>query len=177
MSVEPEPDIFAFAGFSLDRRQRLLFGPDGKAVPLSARAFDTLLYLVERPNQLIDKQMLIKAVWPNVIVEENNLSQCISVVRRALGETPDEHRFVVTVPGRGFRFVSPVSRGEAISRGGIEYRRPPAAFGSHVSSEKGSYHDFYHVTFESRNASDNSRYLRFMQVSGIILRCKPLPTV
>ena len=115
MSLEPQAGLFEFAGFSLDPRQRLLFAPDGKAVPLSARAFDTLLYLVEHPNQLIDKQVLIKAIWPNVIVEENNLSQCISIVRRALGETPDEHRFVVTIPGRGFRFVSPVSRSGAIA--------------------------------------------------------------
>ena len=79
-------------------------------MPLSARAFDTLLYLVERPNQLIDKQMLMKAVWPNAIVEENNLNQNISILRRALGETPGEHRFVVTVPARGLRFVPPVTR-------------------------------------------------------------------
>lgn len=110
MSAASSPEVFAFSGFSLDTRQRLLFGPDGRAVPLSGRAFDTLLYLVEHPNQLIDKQALMKAVWPNVIVEENNLNQNISIVRRALGETAGEHRFVVTIPGRGFRFVPTVSR-------------------------------------------------------------------
>jgi TolB-like protein/DNA-binding winged helix-turn-helix (wHTH) protein len=110
MSDPSALQVFAFAGFSLDTRQRLLFGPDGRAVPLSARAFDTLLYLVEHPNQLVDKQALMKAVWPNQVVEENNLNQNISIVRRALGETPGEHRFVVTIPGRGFRFVPPVLR-------------------------------------------------------------------
>jgi TolB-like protein/DNA-binding winged helix-turn-helix (wHTH) protein/tetratricopeptide (TPR) repeat protein len=109
-------EVFAFSGFSLDARQRVLFGPDGQPVPLSARAFDTLLFLTEHPNQLIDKQTLMKAVWPNVIVEENNLNQNISLVRRALGETPGEHRFVVTVPGRGFRFVSPVTRLDSVPR-------------------------------------------------------------
>jgi TolB-like protein/DNA-binding winged helix-turn-helix (wHTH) protein len=102
--------VLAFAGFSLDARRRVLSGPDGRPVPLSGRAFDTLLFLAEHPNELIDKRTLLKAVWPNVIVEENNLNQNISLVRRALGDTPDEHRFVVTVPGRGFRFVPPVTR-------------------------------------------------------------------
>jgi TolB-like protein/DNA-binding winged helix-turn-helix (wHTH) protein len=109
VSAVTNTEVFAFAGFSLDPRQRLLFGPDGTTVPLTARAFDTLLFLVEHPNQLIEKQTLMKALWPNVIVEENNLNQNISAVRKALGETPGEHRFVVTVPGRGFRFVPSVS--------------------------------------------------------------------
>src|SRR5262245_29558197 len=110
MSAPEATEVFTFSGFSLDPRKRLLFGPDGRALPLSGRAFDTLLYLVEHPNQLIDKQALMKAVWPNVVVEENNLNQNISIVRRALGETAGEHRFVVTVPGRGFRFVPAVER-------------------------------------------------------------------
>ena len=110
MSAVPGAEVFAFEGFSLDSRQRRLSGPDGRSLPLSGRAFDTLLYLVEHPNQLIDKQALMKAVWPNVVVEENNLNQNILIVRRALGETPGENRFIVTVPGRGFRFVASVRR-------------------------------------------------------------------
>lgn len=114
MSATAGKEIFVFAGFSLDPRQRLLFGFEGEPIPLTARAFDTLLYLVEHPNQLIEKQTLMKAVWPSAIVEENNLNQSISIVRRALGEIPGEHRFVVTVPGRGFRFVPAVERLDAL---------------------------------------------------------------
>lgn len=88
MSAVPGAEVFAFEGFSLDSRQRRLSGPDGRSLPLSGRAFDTLLYLVEHPNQLIDKQALMKAVWPNVVVEENNLNQNILIVRRALGKPP-----------------------------------------------------------------------------------------
>jgi DNA-binding winged helix-turn-helix (wHTH) protein len=110
MSTAEGREVFAFAGFSLDPRQRLLYGADGEPVPLNARAIDTLLYLVEHPDELIDKQTLLKAVWPNVIVEENNLKQNIAAIRRALRETPGEHRFIVTVPGRGFRFVPNVRR-------------------------------------------------------------------
>ena len=110
MSGAGDGQVFAFAGFILDPRQRLLFGSDGHPVTLSARAFDTLLFLVEHPNQLIDKNALMKAVWPNAVVEDNNLNQNISTVRRALGETAGEHRFIVTVPGRGFRFVPVVTQ-------------------------------------------------------------------
>ncbi len=115
VSSASEAEAFAFAGFSLDPRQRLLFGPDGHPVPLTPRAFDTLLYLVEHPNELIDRQTLMKAVWPNVIVEDNNLDKQITLLRKALGESPGDHRFVVTIPGRGFRFVPAVQREQSAS--------------------------------------------------------------
>jgi TolB-like protein/DNA-binding winged helix-turn-helix (wHTH) protein len=110
MSAPADIEVFAFAGFSLDARQRLLFAPDGSPVPLVGRAFDTLLFLVEHRDQLIDKKTLMSAIWPDVVVEENNLNQNISIVRKALGEIPGENRFIVTVPGRGFRFVPKVER-------------------------------------------------------------------
>jgi TolB-like protein/DNA-binding winged helix-turn-helix (wHTH) protein len=116
VSAATPGEVFAFAGFSLDARQRLLFGANGEPIPVTARAFDTLLYLVEHPDELIDKRTLMKAVWPSQIVEENNLNQTISIVRRALGETPGEHRFIVTVPGRGFRFVAAVGREERVGQ-------------------------------------------------------------
>lgn len=114
MSLPSGMQVFVFNGFSLDQRQRLLFGPDGRPVPLTGRAFDTLQYFLEHPNVLIEKAALMKAVWPNVIVEDNNLNQSVSLVRRALGETPGQHRFIVTVPGRGFRFVPTVTRTDAV---------------------------------------------------------------
>lgn len=110
MSATSSIEVFEFSGYCLDPRRRLLFGPDARPVPLSARAFDTLLYLVAHPNQLIDRQTLMAAVWPGLIVEDNNLNQSIAAVRRALEESAGEHRFVITVPGRGFQFVPPVTR-------------------------------------------------------------------
>ena len=68
-----------------------------------------MLYFVERPGQLLDKHTLIAALWSNVVVEESNLTQTIHTLRRLLGERPDEHRFIVTVPGRGYRFVADVT--------------------------------------------------------------------
>jgi DNA-binding winged helix-turn-helix (wHTH) protein len=101
---------FNFEKFSLSPRERRLYASDGRLIPLSARAFDTLLLLVQRTNELIDRQTFMRTLWPDLTVEPNNLDQNISIVRRALGEKPGEHRFIVTVPGRGFRFVPMVTR-------------------------------------------------------------------
>jgi len=103
-------ECFEFEGFSLSTRQRRLYDPHGRIVPLASRAFDTLLLLVQLPNQLIDRRTFMRTVWPGMIVEPNNLDQNISAVRRALGESAGEHRFIVTIPGRGFRFVPNVRR-------------------------------------------------------------------
>ena len=99
---------YRFSGFSADPVRRLLFGPDGEPIALKPRVFDTLLYLIEHRGELLQKQALLDAIWPHVVVEENNLNQAISTLRRVLGETRDEHRFIVTEPGRGYRFVAPV---------------------------------------------------------------------
>ena len=101
--------VYEFNEFRLDLQQRLLLsGADGRPIPLSPKIFDTLLYFVERRGELLDKATLMKAIWPNIVVEENNLNQNISALRRALGESPGEHRFIVTEPGRGYRFVAEV---------------------------------------------------------------------
>ena len=101
--------VYEFGDFHLDATQRLLLSrADGRAVAPDLKAFETLLYLVEHSGELLDKATLMKAIWPNTVVEENNLNQNITVLRRVLGESPDEHRFIVTVPGRGFRFVAGV---------------------------------------------------------------------
>jgi len=100
--------VFEFGGFHLDSTRRLLFGADGESIPLNSRAFDTLLFLIEHRGELLDKSTLMRAIWPNAVVEDNNLNQSIFALRRVLGEAPGDHRFIVTVPGRGYRFVAPV---------------------------------------------------------------------
>ena len=94
----------------MDVAQRLLLLKAGsRALPLSSRAFDTLVFFLEHPGKLLDKSTLMAAIWPKLVVEENNLNQQISALRRVLGERPEEHRFIVTVPGRGYRFIAAVS--------------------------------------------------------------------
>jgi eukaryotic-like serine/threonine-protein kinase len=99
---------YRFDEFHVDPTRRLLFGQDGQPIPLKPRVFDTLLYLIEHRGELLEKHVLLDAIWPHVVVEENNLNQAISTLRRVFGETRSEHRFIVTEPGRGYRFVARV---------------------------------------------------------------------
>lgn len=109
MSSHEGRSVYEFGDFRLDAGQRqLLLKANGQVLPLVSRAFDTLLYLVEHPGELVSKTALMQAVWPTTVVEENNLSQSIAAIRRTLGERPGEHKYIVTIPGRGFRFVAPV---------------------------------------------------------------------
>ena len=101
--------VYEFGDFRLDTAKRLLRRLDGTAVPLTPRVYETLLYMVEHHGTVLDKERLMEAVWPDSIVEENNLSQNISTLRRIFGETPGSHNYIVTVPGRGYRFVADVS--------------------------------------------------------------------
>ncbi len=121
--------VYRFNGFRLDPVRRLLFRANGEPIPLKPKVFDTLLYLVERPGVLVDKQALLGAVWPHVVVEENNLNKAISTLRHVFGETRDEHRFIVTEPGRGYRFVAHVEAvpaESAISMSGVPVSRTEA---------------------------------------------------
>jgi DNA-binding winged helix-turn-helix (wHTH) protein/TolB-like protein/Tfp pilus assembly protein PilF len=100
--------MYEFNGYRLDAMRRQLFAPSGSAVQLMPKAMETLLYLIEHAGQTVDKEALFSAVWPDTVVEENNLTQNISALRKAFGEKAGEHRFIVTIPGRGYRFVAPV---------------------------------------------------------------------
>jgi len=100
--------LYEFGDFRLNTAKRLLQRLDGTTVPLTPRVFETLLYMVEHHDTVLDKERLMEAVWPDSIVEENNLSQNISTLRRIFGETPGSHSYIVTVPGRGYRFVAEV---------------------------------------------------------------------
>jgi DNA-binding winged helix-turn-helix (wHTH) protein/tetratricopeptide (TPR) repeat protein len=95
--------LYEFAGRRVDVARRELTRA-GKAVPMFPRCFDALLLLIERRGELLEKDFLLEALWPNVIVDENSLAKVISEVRRALGEGPKDQGCIVTVPRRGYRF-------------------------------------------------------------------------
>jgi DNA-binding winged helix-turn-helix (wHTH) protein/TolB-like protein/Tfp pilus assembly protein PilF len=107
---EPRSDVYQFGDFHLDAARRILSGRDGAPIPLTPKVFDTLQYLVEHHGAVLDKDELMRAIWPQTVVEENNLNQSISVLRRVLGEKRGEHRYIATVPGRGYSFVADVRR-------------------------------------------------------------------
>jgi DNA-binding winged helix-turn-helix (wHTH) protein len=100
--------FYEFGDFRLDAGKRLVRRRNGAPVPLAPKVFETLLYLVQHGGAVLDKDRLMEAVWPDSVVEENNLNQNISALRRALGEGPGSHRYIVTVPGYGYRFVAEV---------------------------------------------------------------------
>ncbi|MBI4468269.1 MAG: tetratricopeptide repeat protein [Acidobacteria bacterium] len=80
----------------------------GEPIPLMSKVFDTLQVLVENSGRVMEKDELLQALWPDTIVEEHNLTQNVSALRKALGETPNEGRYIVTIPGRGYRFIAGV---------------------------------------------------------------------
>jgi pimeloyl-ACP methyl ester carboxylesterase/DNA-binding winged helix-turn-helix (wHTH) protein len=99
--------VYEFGNFRLEVRERRLLR-DGHPIPLPTKVFETLRVLLERPGRLLTKDELMQRIWPDTVVEENNLNHNISVLRRALGEQPGGQRFIETVPRVGYRFVGDV---------------------------------------------------------------------
>ncbi len=108
--------VFGFGSFRLDVAERLLVGADGP-IQLSPKVFDTLLMLVSSAGRVLSKEKMLAEIWDDSFVEENNLAQNISQLRRVLGESSDL-KFIETVPKFGYRFVAPVT--EEPSSSGIE---------------------------------------------------------
>jgi Tol biopolymer transport system component/DNA-binding winged helix-turn-helix (wHTH) protein len=94
-----------FGPFRLELARRLLFRQD-QVVPLTPKVLHTLLVLVENSGRVVSKDELMKAVWPDTFVEEGNLTQNISTLRKVLGENPGDHIYIETVPKQGYRFIS-----------------------------------------------------------------------
>jgi TolB-like protein/DNA-binding winged helix-turn-helix (wHTH) protein/Tfp pilus assembly protein PilF len=122
---EPQPHVLYEVGdFRLDAGRRLLFAK-GSSDPLALtpKALEAIIYFVEHRGELLEKDRLMAELWPGLVVEENSLTQVISVLRRVLGETRGENRYLMTVQGRGYRFVADVVRlpDEATAN-----RKPPA---------------------------------------------------
>ncbi|MGH8174407.1 MAG: winged helix-turn-helix domain-containing protein [Rhodanobacteraceae bacterium] len=102
------PRHYAFGEYRADALTRQLLQADGTPIALTPKVFDTLLYLLQHAGSVVTKEQLLAAVWPGRIVEENNLNQTISALRRVLGANAGDHRYIVTEPGRGYRFVADV---------------------------------------------------------------------
>ena len=99
--------IFKFGEFQIDALARTLRREEA-IVTLNRRAFDVLLYLVQNPGKIVSRDELLKNVWSDTFVDENSLAQSISALRRALEEKPGDNNYIVTLPGRGYQFVSQV---------------------------------------------------------------------
>ena len=106
--ADQEPkQLYEFGPFRVDPQKELLLRGD-ETVPLTPKTFQILLVLVRRGKEVVTKDDLMKQVWPDTFVEEANLSRNIFLLRKALGESPQDHQYIVTVPGRGYRFAESV---------------------------------------------------------------------
>jgi DNA-binding winged helix-turn-helix (wHTH) protein/tetratricopeptide (TPR) repeat protein len=106
MSTEPKV-LYEFGPFRVDPEKQLLLRED-LPVAISPKVFETLLILIRHSREVVCKEDLMKALWPDAFVEEANLSQNIFMLRKALGDTPEDRRYIVTLPGRGYRFAEQV---------------------------------------------------------------------
>ena len=106
MSEQSRPS-YEFGPFSVDAGKRLLLR-NGEPVPLAPKVLETLLALIENRERIVTKDELLTYVWGDTSVEEGGLTRNVSILRKALGEKPDDHQYIVTVPARGYRFVAEV---------------------------------------------------------------------
>ncbi len=97
--------VYRFSDFTVDPMHRQLFDAEGKVISLTPKTFDLLLVLVESGGRIVTKDELMSTVWQDTFVEEANLAQTISMLRKALGDGRNENRFIITVPRHGYRFV------------------------------------------------------------------------
>lgn len=125
--------FYQFGSFRLDVTQRLLFrGQD--PVPLPPKVLDTLLALAQNRGQIVGKDELMRMVWPDTFVEENNLNQNISVLRKVLGEGQDGRKYIETVPRRGYRFVAPVRESQDDSSAPLHEQPAETTFPGHAGT-------------------------------------------
>src|SRR5204862_3193507 len=104
--------LYRFGQFALDARKRTVSRADSP-VSLTPKAFDVLLFLVQNPNRLVTKEELLQAVWGDTFVEEGNLTQYISHLRKALGDNSEDTRLIVTIARKGYQFTADVTVAEA----------------------------------------------------------------
>lgn len=144
--------VYAFGTFRLNPAERLLI-QGGRPISLTPKAIDTLVVLVERHGHLVTKNDLFQAVWPDTFVEENNLAQHISALRRALGEGPDGP-FIETVPKRGYRFVGSVT---------AERLDPPEPMAGSAERAESRIHD------QEPEVTTTSSWGRWAAVAAIVI--------
>jgi len=113
MNTDPKV-VYEFGPFRMDPDKQVLLR-DGQLIAVTPKGFETLLVLVRRGREVVSKEELLKEIWPDSFVEEANLSQHIFKLRKALGDTLEGERYIVTLPGRGYRFAVPV---RTITEGG-----------------------------------------------------------
>src|SRR5215471_20694832 len=113
MAPDSDKSVFEFDEFRIDMRKRQLTRA-GEVVPLYSKAFDLLVALIQNGGRDLTKEELFERVWPGQILEDANLTVTMSAVRKALGERAATPRYIVTIPGHGYRFVGELNRSDGL---------------------------------------------------------------
>jgi DNA-binding winged helix-turn-helix (wHTH) protein/TolB-like protein/Flp pilus assembly protein TadD len=116
MMSDIKPLFYEFGEFRVDTERRLLFR-NSDQISLTPKVFDTLLVFIQNRGEVLSKDRLMQEIWSDSFVEESNIAQNVAVLRKALGEKSKENRFIVTIPGRGYRFVAEVTGGSEMLLG------------------------------------------------------------
>ncbi|MBD0370131.1 MAG: winged helix-turn-helix domain-containing protein [Pyrinomonadaceae bacterium] len=146
---KPEKRFYEFGRFRIDVEERLLFC-EGARQKLTSKAFDVLLVLVEHNGRLLTKEDLMSKVWPDSFVEENNLAQSISLLRRVLGDNPTGEKYIETVPRHGYRFTADVRAfaDEPETSGSAPESRPEATLKAESQGASGRLADTASQAFQ-----------------------------
>jgi Tol biopolymer transport system component/DNA-binding winged helix-turn-helix (wHTH) protein len=150
-----EKQLYEFGPFRLDPVKRRLLR-DGEPVQLTPKAFDTLLALVEQSGRTVEKDDLMRRVWPGAVVEENNLNQNITALRKCLGDSRRASRYIATIPGLGYRFVAEVKAAtlvETEAAEGLRGQTPLAVEKSVGPSDDGQVERTVQATDSAENVS------------------------
>src|SRR5262245_16791676 len=103
--MEGRPMAYEFNQFRVEPQRRRVLR-EGQVIPVTPKVFDTLVLLIERRGEVVTKDEMLASLWPDAVVEENNLGQVISKLRQALGEVPGDNAYIATMPGRGYCFIA-----------------------------------------------------------------------
>jgi DNA-binding winged helix-turn-helix (wHTH) protein/tetratricopeptide (TPR) repeat protein len=169
-SIERDDHLYQFGPFCLDASQRVLLR-DGRLVPLPPKAFSTLLALVLSRGHLVEKDILMEQVWPDEFVEESNLAQHIFMLRKALGETGGNTKYIETVPRRGYRFVAPVTERRK------EFAKVPNYASERITERLVDIQSIAVLPFEPLGAGPQDEYLGLGIADALITRLSNLKQV
>src|SRR5712671_2909816 len=145
-------NLYRFGQFVLDPGRRTLSRANSP-VSLTPKAFDVLLFLAQNPNRLVTKEELLQVVWGDTFVEEGNLTQYISHLRRALGDNSEDTRLIVTIARKGYQFTADVTVAES-----TDSTKQPAV---QVSTAESSLSDARPVEFPTKEKVTKSPPARF----------------
>jgi len=165
---KPDNNLYEFGSFRLDPAQRLLLRAE-EHIRLSPKIFDLLLFLVQRSGLLVEKEEIIKHLWPDSFVEEGNLTNNISILRKELGDTGKDPKYIETVPKHGYRFVADVKvlhagGDEAASEGGAAF-----SAGHSEGARVGIVEEEAHTPVKRHAKHHTTRKSKFLIIASAVL--------